>query len=133
MQFTHLSKYLKEIEERLTIQYADTLFPLDWKALCQGRCPMCGCKLYQTKPLEYGAWICKSKKHKTFAISHKSYQQLSTELGKTEKSLWYNSQHDWPTKKIEYYGRQGRTGQSKFCPADHSIQGKHSLTAVFFV
>lgn len=81
MEMKKLSSYFEKILEKLKVQYPDTLFPLDWNALKEGRCPICYCKLYQVDPLNHGVWRCKSVKHKrTFAIKDPVYKSLQKEL-----------------------------------------------------
>lgn len=78
MKSKHISDLL---QHEFELKYADTLFPLEWSNLVHGRCPKCSCKLYQTDPINYGVWICKSVKcTPTFVIKHETYQQLRKEL-----------------------------------------------------
>lgn len=81
MQFEHISTRFQKILDNIRIEYADTLFGLDWDNLLHGRCPLCSCKLHQVRPLDYGPWICKSVKHKKrFVIKNETYQQLCKEI-----------------------------------------------------
>lgn len=74
MKMNHVSDYLASILERLKVQYPDTLFPPDWKALTQTRCPLCGCKLYQLRNTN---WLCKSVKHKRrFVIKDNLFKEI---------------------------------------------------------
>lgn len=80
---TQIADYFEEIKARLTVKYADTLFPPDWGALKQHRCVLCGCKIYRmrSKPL----WYCKSTKHKKFVIQEHVMNTIITNEKNTIK------------------------------------------------
>lgn len=67
-----IEKYLSKFK----VYIPETLFPLNWNALKEKRCPICSCKLYlprDNKKIVY----CKSKKHKRFIIGYEAFMKLT--------------------------------------------------------
>ena len=74
MQISELintEEYLK----RFTVRFPDTLFPPNFKALKEQKCPLCGCKIYLM--LNGKGYVCRSKKHKRFYITSEVYKKLT--------------------------------------------------------
>lgn len=69
--------------DKFRVFIPETLFPLQWEALLEKRCPVCLCKLYlprDNKKMVY----CKSKKHKKFFISYASFSEITEKMAKNK-------------------------------------------------
>lgn len=70
-----LAQYL---QKTFTVHYADTLFPLNWEALKETRCPICNCKLHLSLKKLY---TCSSVKHiKPFILKEKQFNEILKKL-----------------------------------------------------
>lgn len=77
-------KKIDEAEAKAKKYPPQTLFEPNWKALNEERCPFCENRIYlDSKGFMYR---CKSKKHKSFQITKKRYDELinSWEVAKSD-------------------------------------------------
>ena len=61
---------------QLKVVTSDTLFPPDFSLVKKNKCPKCGLTLYWN--YERTTIRCKSKKHKTFILTKKKYEDMAS-------------------------------------------------------
>lgn len=80
-----VEQYLKE--KNFRVFQESTLFPPNWEALKQKRCPLCENKLKVTKNKKLA--ICSGKKHKKpFVITAETFYKLAPQNSYPHPTAW---------------------------------------------
>ena len=82
-------EYKKDYLKKLKINHEQTLFPMNWDALKEDRCPYCSNRLYCRR--DNDMMFCKGKKHlKRFTIKKTTLERIKNEINNQRGSQTEN-------------------------------------------